>query len=108
MADGFLKFTDKAEAQAFFMGKGVDLTPSGAIPDVIFIDGRRMDIHIVNGDGIVYQLTGNMLVDEDGIEYPERVAVSGYHINVRYDAYALPEDFMVHAIVPVNPVCVWA
>ena len=32
--------------------------------------------------GPIYEPTGNMLTDDEGIEYPEMVAVDGYHANL--------------------------
>ena len=33
--------------------------------------------------GTVYKLTGKILKDDDGNEYPETEAVTGYHLNLR-------------------------
>jgi hypothetical protein len=33
--------------------------------------------------GTIYAPTGNMLVDDEGNEYPEITAVDGYHLNLR-------------------------
>lgn len=42
-------------------------------------DGVEIDII-----GKIYSETGNMLIDaETGTEYPETVAVTGYHFNIR-------------------------
>lgn len=47
----------------------------------------------------IYKPTGNVLTDADGFEYPEMVAVAGYHVNT------LPE-YMTAELQPfvVNPV----
>jgi len=33
--------------------------------------------------GLIHKPTGNMLTDDDGIEYPEMAAISGWHVNLR-------------------------
>jgi hypothetical protein len=33
--------------------------------------------------GSIYTSTGNMLTDEDGLEYPEMVAIDGFHANLK-------------------------
>ncbi len=38
-------------------------------------------LHVI---GTLYDVTGNMLTDEDGNEYPEKAAVTGYHANLKY------------------------
>lgn len=32
--------------------------------------------------GTIYQETGVMLTDSDGVEYPETQAIDGYHVNI--------------------------
>lgn len=31
--------------------------------------------------GTIYKPSGNMLTDSDGTEYPEQVAIEGFHVN---------------------------
>jgi hypothetical protein len=36
--------------------------------------------------GTIYVESGNMLTDEEGMEYPEMVAIDGYHANIKAGA----------------------
>lgn len=49
--------------------------------------------------------TGNMLTDENGIEYPEMAAIPGYHVNFLGDLPAIPSAYIV---TPLNPVRIFA
>ena len=55
--------------------------------------------------GPIYTPTGNMLTDDEGIEYPEMVAVDGYHANLIADEgiEGLPE-----ITAPDTPYRQWA
>lgn len=33
--------------------------------------------------GTLYAETGNMLMDDEGNEYPEKAPIDGYHVNIR-------------------------
>ena len=52
--------------------------PSGAF-DWRFT-GEALDII-----GTIYVESGNTLTDEEGMEYPEMVAIDGYHANIKAD-----------------------
>jgi hypothetical protein len=39
--------------------------------------------HFIDLIGTLYAPTGNMLTDDEGNEYPEKEAISGYHANMR-------------------------
>lgn len=57
--------------------------------------------------GTIRQPTGNVLTDEEGIEYPELETIPGYHANYRGEE--LPEALAQFEIpAPNNPVRVWA
>lgn len=45
--------------------------------------------------GTIYKPTGNMLIDENGIEYPEMVPIEGFHVNstIRIPEWAQNEVF---------------
>ena len=60
-----------------------------------------MTYHII---GTVYKATGTMLVDEEGFEYPEQVAVDGYHVNV----LGGDEELNAYTVKPSSPSCVFA
>ena len=71
--------------------------PSGAF-DWRFT-GEALDII-----GTIYVESGTMLTDEEGMEYPEMVAIDGYHANLIADAgLTLPT---IEA--PATPYRVWA
>jgi hypothetical protein len=62
--------------------------------------------------GVIYKPTGNMLVDDEGNEYPETAPLAGWHVNIR-----LLNDTMLEAaeavaaeygVTPENPARVWA
>jgi len=53
-----------------------DWEPTGAF-DWVFIGKGALDII-----GTIYKPTGNMLTDDEGNEYPETVAIEGFHANL--------------------------
>ena len=58
--------------------------------------------------GIMHRETGDMLTDDEGNEYPETEAISGYHANLR--ANLTPEQVAVLPTVPApaTPYRIWA
>lgn len=55
--------------------------------------------------GVIYKPTGNMLTDTEGMEYPEKAPLDGWHVNIitEEEVNGLPE------IVPPNkPYRVWS
>ncbi|TNE66853.1 MAG: hypothetical protein EP336_09565 [Rhodobacteraceae bacterium] len=72
----------------------------------------RQDLASVAEIGTIYAETGVTITDADGIEYPETVALDGWHMNVRTwsdDVIAaigaLPEEARPE---PATPAVVWA
>jgi hypothetical protein len=54
--------------------------------------------------GTIWKPTGNMLTDDEGMEYPEMAAIDGYHANLIADsAEGLPT---IEA--PATPYRIWA
>ena len=57
--------------------------------------------------GVIHEPTGNMLTDDEGIEYPEMAPIDGWHVNLRIrgdymrdDAEAIDTDFGVEPATP--------
>ena len=51
--------------------------------------------------GTIYKPTGTMLKDEEGNEYPEMVAVEGYHVNTLPSE--VTEALQPYVVVPSTP-----
>ena len=49
--------------------------------------------------GTIHKATGVMLTDEEGIEYPEMAAVSGYHVNM-LEVTEATQPFVVQVNTP--------
>lgn len=75
-----------------------DWSPSGAF-DWRFT-GTALDII-----GAIWKETGNMLTDDEGLEYPEMAAVDGYHANLIADAGI---EGLPTIDAPSSPYRVWA
>jgi hypothetical protein len=106
MIDGFLKFTNKAEAETVFALLGIGFSEDGVLPEIAEVSQHRLDIHVINGSGVIYRNTGMPVVIDD-IETPVFEATEGYHVNVRYAGDALPEALAAFALTPDHPSCVW-
>jgi len=57
--------------------------------------------------GLIHKATGNMLTDDEGMEYPEMAPVSGWHINLRIrgdymraEAEAIDAEYGVEPATP--------
>ena len=61
--------------------------------------------------GTLHEPTGNTLTDEDGMEYPEMQAMSGWHVNIRLTGDAVRETVETldtsHGVTPETPMRVW-
>ena len=74
--------------------------------------------------GTLHEPTGNTLTDEDGIEYPEMQAMTGWHVNIRIRGGILNKDAedaeatdtlrdtveaidTSHGVTPETPMRVW-
>lgn len=61
--------------------------------------------------GTLHEPTGTMLTDEEGNEYPEMQAMTGWHINIRLVGDALRETVEAldetHGVTPETPMRVW-
>lgn len=85
--DYYLKFPDEATQLQYH-------NPDGD-PPVLLGDGY----YAVSIVGIIRTPTGQMLIAEDGSEYPEMVAVPGWHMNVR-SKLPLPANLEPFLITP--------
>lgn len=61
--------------------------------------------------GTIHEPTGTMLTDEEGNEYPEMQASTGWHINIRLVGDAVRETVEAldasHGVNPEQPMRVW-
>ena len=58
--------------------------------------------------GTMYRETGTMLTTEDGMEYPETEAISGYHANLREVLTDAQEAALPTVDAPATPYRKWA
>ena len=58
--------------------------------------------------GTMYRETGNMLTTDDGMEYPETEAISGYHANLREVLTDEQEAALPTVDAPATPYRKWA
>ena len=61
--------------------------------------------------GTLHEPTGNTLTDEDGMEYPEMQAMTGWHVNIRLMGDAMRDTVETldtsHGVTPETPMRVW-
>ena len=61
--------------------------------------------------GTLHEPTGNTLTDEDGMEYPEMQAMTGWHVNIRLTGDAMRDTVETldtsHGVTPEAPMRVW-
>lgn len=91
----FLKFLDEATAKT-------------VMAEYVAVDGAWVTdshTHSLDPIGVIYRPTGNILTDENGIEYPEMAAIAGYHVNFLGD---LPAVASAYIVTPLNPVRIFA
>ena len=58
--------------------------------------------------GTMYSETGNMLTTDDGNEYPETEAMTGFHANLRENLTAEQEAALPTIAAPATPYRIWA
>jgi hypothetical protein len=58
--------------------------------------------------GTMYRETGNTLTDDEGNDYPETEAISGYHANLREELTAAQEAELPTVDAPATPYRKWA
>ncbi len=61
--------------------------------------------------GTLYEPTGNTLTDDEGMEYPEMQAMTGWHVNIRLVGDAVRETVETldtsYGVTPDAPQRVW-
>lgn len=61
--------------------------------------------------GTLYEATGVTLTNDDGMEYPEMVALTGWHVNIRLLNDVVRDDVKAldvsHGVTPDAPKRVW-
>lgn len=61
--------------------------------------------------GTLHEATGSTLTDDEGVEYPEMQAMTGWHINIRLVGDAVRETVEAlntsHGVTPEAPMRVW-
>lgn len=91
--DIHLKFPDEATATSLML-------EAGLLQQVTDVDGTVLNVQcqgqMIDIIGPIYKATGNMLTDEEGMEYPEMADVGGWHVNMRGE---LPETIAPYKIV---------
>ena len=88
----FLKFPDEATAKT-------------VLDDYVSADGAWITdshTHSLDPVGVIYRPTGNVLTDENGIEYPEMAAIAGYHINFLGKLPGLAHDYIIYPDTPAR------
>ena len=114
--DFYFSFTDEAAAatalQPFYHQPVVQSVDEETGETVETPDG---DAYLVTGSadhafdivGLIHKATGNMLTDDEGMEYPEMAPVPGWHINLRIrgdymraEAEAIDAEYGVEPATP--------
>ena len=61
--------------------------------------------------GTLHETTGATLTDDDGMEYPEMQAMTGWHVNIRLTGDAMRDTLealdTTHGVTPEVPMRVW-
>ena len=61
--------------------------------------------------GTLHEPTGNTLTDDEGMEYPEMQAMTGWHVNIRLTGDAVREAVetldTLHGVTPEVPRRIW-
>ena len=61
--------------------------------------------------GVLHEVTGSTLTDDDGMEYPEVAALDGWHVNIRLSSDAMRDAVealdVSHGVTPDAPRRVW-
>jgi hypothetical protein len=93
--DYFLKFDTEEEAHLII---GTMDVPN----EELVLHREGCDISVI---GTMYTNTGNILTDEEGLEYYETAPIQGYHVNLR--CRNVQEDLVPYDTAPTTPQRVW-
>jgi hypothetical protein len=108
MIDYYLKFTDELQANSVLYTKVPTAWSESVSMDEPPVATEWMDkpnYDNIDVIGTIYEPTGTMLTNEEGMEYPEMEAIEGYHVNIRN--YTEAPELEQYAVVPTIPVRTW-
>ena len=103
MSDFYLKLTNEADMTTVlsaFYGEEGEFVANTAD-------------YSIDAVGVLQEPTGNTLIDDNGVEYPEMVDMQGWHVNIRIlsdDAflnYAVETLNEAHGVTPLLPQRTW-
>jgi hypothetical protein len=97
--DYFLKFADKAEANAALFTEQTNVQDD-VVKTVLVPKYAAVDII-----GTIYKPTGEMIQTDEG-EVPEMAALDGWHVNVRHTDDA--PELEAFRVFPQSPSRMWA
>lgn len=105
MKNYFLKFSDEASFKAKFLELGLaTIEPVwGTENDTQFVPKIITDVI-----GLIYKPTGNVLLTDDGLQYPEMAPIDGYHANLKAELTEEQEELLPLIPAPTTPYRVWA
>ena len=81
MIDYYLRFKDKAEAEAILTNLAILVEVEQEDSSVLLVSSGIASVDFV---GTIYKPTGVTITEEDGLEYPQLYALEGYHVNIRF------------------------
>ena len=105
--DYFLKFDNKAAAEAAFLAADIGTDSNGKLPSYTMVGHDAMAIDVLFGTGVVMSPTGTSTI-VDGVSVPDMSPSDGYHVNIRFFGSSLPASLSSAAITPTYPKCVFA
>ena len=100
MKNYYLKFTDQAELEETFINLGLgSIQPVyGTKSDTQFVPNIILDVI-----GLIYKPTGETLLSEDGLQYPEMLPIDGWHANAKAELTAEQEAALPLIDAPTTP-----
>lgn len=105
--DLYLKFESEAEARSvlYRIEGAVEADPENGIEAV---EGYEVpNFRNIDIIGTIYEETGEVEVDSEGIETPVMEAIEGFHVNVRTLPTEDTTPLEPFALVPSSPMRVW-
>jgi hypothetical protein len=108
MTDYLLRAPDEAALWAALLAAGVVAEQPDVSGTLVKLPMAGAALDVV---GLIYQPTGVMLTDADGMPYPEMAPVPGFHANLRTEGPLPDEQLALLPLVtppPATPYRVWA
>ena len=119
MIDYYLRFKDKAEAEAILTNLAILVEVEQEDSSVLLVSSGIASVDFV---GTIYKPTGVTITEEDGLEYPQLYALEGYHVNIRFldlpatqvidpetgDFEEIPALLEPYNVQPITPSRTWA